>query len=115
MQFTNDGLPLKEQTLTSFTVPRPPKPWTRRRGCACAPVLARFTFSFTPPKNATRTLLRIVATDGRHLQNIVSAKTRRGSVPVIGYRDGVKITVIGLGADGRRGDPASAAKAKRKK
>jgi hypothetical protein len=72
-----------------------------------------FSFSFTPAPNAAHTLLRIVATDGRHLQRLLSPATRRGSVPVIGFRDGIAVTVTGLGADGSRG-PAVKASARRK-
>jgi hypothetical protein len=54
-------------------------------------------------------LLRIVATDGRHLQQIVlPPRTRHGSVPVIGFGDGITVTVVGLGEDGSRGPAVKA-------
>lgn len=56
--------------------------------------------------------MRVVATDGRHLQRVVSARVKAGSLPVIGFRDGVTVTVIGLGPDGARG-PAVSATARR--
>ncbi len=73
----------------------------------------KFTYSYTPPKNAERVLVKIVATDGRHLHSTVTSRTRRGSVPVIGFRDGITVTVVGLAADGSRG-PSVKAKVRRK-
>ena len=112
VQFTNDGLPIKEQTLTSFTVPKPPKPG-RAKGLRISATARKFSYRFTPPANAAHTLVKVVTTDGRRLQTVVSARTRKGSVPVLGYRDGVTVTIIGLAADGRRG-PAVSAKLRRK-
>ena len=54
-----------------------------------------------------------VTTDGRRLHRTVSPKKHSGSLPVIGYKDGVTVSVIGLSADGRRG-PTVRAKARRK-
>jgi hypothetical protein len=47
-----------------------------------------------------------VATDGRRLQQLLAPGTRRGSVPAIGFRDGITVTVIGLAADGTRDLPS---------
>jgi hypothetical protein len=109
---SNNGVPIKTENLGSFVVPRPPRPGRATRLHVQAGGRT-FTFSFTPPPNAAHTLLRIVATDGRHLQRLLPPATRRGTVPVIGFRDGVTVTVTGLGADGSRG-PAVSASARRK-
>ena len=44
-----------------------------------------FTVSFTPPAGAIRTLIRVVASDGRRLQQVLTLRTRRLAVPVIGF------------------------------
>jgi hypothetical protein len=106
-QITNNGLPLSTQTLGSFVAPRPPRPGKARKLRVRAGRRA-FSFSFRPPANAEHTLLRIVATDGRHLQRLVAPSTRSGSLPVLGFRDGVTVTVIGVAADGSRGPAVKA-------
>jgi hypothetical protein len=110
-QIANNGVAVHNQTLGSFSVPR-----LQPRRAAGLRVLAgrrTFSYSFSPPSNAAHTLIRIVATDGRHLQRVVSPGTRSGSVPVIGFRDGLTVTVIGLAADGSPGPAISAAARRR--
>ncbi len=109
----NDGLPLSRKVVATYVAPAPPHP--QRPGRVQVRSTARaFAVSFTPPAGAVRTLIRILATDGRRLQEVVSLRTRRLSVPVIGFRDGLKVTVSGIGADGRSG-PSRTASASRKK
>ena len=104
---TDNGLPSPAKALGSFVAPRPPRPGRAKKLRVSAGKRA-LSFSFVPPANSAHTLLRIVATDGRHLQQIVTPRTRRGSVPVIGFRDGITVTVIGLGPDGSRGPAVKA-------
>ena len=106
-QITEESLPMSTQTLGSFVVPRPPRPGRAKKLHVSAKGRA-LSFSFTPPANSAHTLLRIVATDGRHLQQIVPPRTRHGSVPAIGFRDGITVTVIGLAEDGSRGPAVKA-------
>ena len=106
-QITRESLPVTTQTLGSFVVPRPPRPGRAKKLHVSARGRA-LSFSFTPPANSAHTLLRIVATDGRHLQQIVPPRTRRGSVPAIGFGDGITVTVIGLAEDGSRGPAVKA-------
>jgi hypothetical protein len=108
----NDGLPLSRKVVASYVAPGPPHPQRPRRVQVRTGARA-FTVSFTPPAGAVRTLIRIVATDGRRLQQVVSLRTRRLSVPVIGFKDGITVTVAGLGADGHAG-PSGIAGARRK-
>jgi hypothetical protein len=112
-QIDNGGLPLSRKTVASYIAPGPPHPQRPRRVQVLTGAHA-FAVSFTPPAGAVRTLVRVVATDGRRLQQVVSLRTRRLSVPVIGFRDGITVTVTGIGADGR-GGPARTAGARRKK
>jgi hypothetical protein len=111
-QITNNGLPFSNDALGSYIAPPPPRPG---RAAKLRVHVGRqaFTYSFAPPPNATRILIEIAATDGRHLERTASATTRGGSVPVRGRGDGVTITVIGLAPDGSRG-PAASASARRK-
>lgn len=112
-QITDNGLPFHTVTLGSYIAPPPPRAG-RATALRVRAGSRTFTYSFRPPPNAAHTLLRIVTTDGRHLQRVVSPRTRSGSVPVIGFGDGVRVTVIGLAADGSRG-PAVTASARKKK
>jgi len=109
----NGGLPLSRKAVASYIAPGPPHPQRPRR-VQVRPGAHAFAVSFTPPAGAVRTLIRIAATDGRRLQQVVSLRTRRLSVPVIGFRDGITVTVTGIGADGR-GGPARTASARRKR
>jgi hypothetical protein len=108
---TDNGLPTPAKTLGSFVAPKPPHPG-RAKGLKVRVGARAFSFTFKPPTNAAHTLLKIVATDGRHLQQLVAPGTRRGSVPVVGFNDGVTVTVIGLGVDGSHG-PAVKASARK--
>ena len=107
----NGGLPSSTKVLASFLAARPARPGRARHLSVRAGARA-FTVSFVAPANAMRTLVVIVASDGRHLQRLLPVRTHKLSVPVIGYRDGVTVTVIGIDAAGRRG-PAVRASAKR--
>lgn len=112
-EISNGGLPTVRKVIATYVAPKPPSPGRARRVRVTATKRA-FAVSFTPPANSVKTLIEISATDGRRLHELVSIRTRRISVPVIGYRDGITVTVVGVGVDGRRG-PAAKAHARRKK
>ena len=101
------GVPQDSQTLASFTVPAPALPGraahvrVRAQGGA-------FSYSFRPPANSVRTLVTIVGTDGRHLQRVIMPGVHQGSVAVIGYGDGVTVSVRGIRVDGVKGPSVSA-------
>lgn len=96
--------------LGSFIAPKPLKPGKPSKLKIKAGTKS-FTFTYRPPLNADHVVITIIATDGRHLQRVVKPAAKRGVVPVIGFKDGVSVTVTGVGADGRRG-PSVTAKAK---
>ncbi len=102
----NGGLPNGRPVVASYVAPGPQKPGKATHLRITASPKA-FTVSFGAPRNATRTLVKVTATDGRRLQLVLAAKTHRVSVPVIGFSDGIKVTVTGLSATGRRGAPVS--------
>jgi hypothetical protein len=106
-QISNNGLPIQNQTLSSFSVPAPPKPGKASHLSVRASGRS-FTYSYRPPSGAAHVIVRIVATDGRHLQRLVAPSSRGGSIPVIGFKDGVKVTVLGVRADGVSGPALSA-------
>jgi hypothetical protein len=111
-EISNNGVPLETETLASFVVPRPPRAG-RARGLRVGASRRAFRYSYRSPANAAHVMVRIVASDGRHLERVVASTKRTGSVPVIGFRDRVTVTVIGLAADGSRG-PAVSVTAKRR-
>jgi hypothetical protein len=108
-----NGLPHRDQTVGSYVAPPLPRPG-RAHGLRVHAGGRTFTFSYAPPANASHVLIKIVATDGRRLERTVSATTRAGSVAAIGHRDGVTITVVGIGPGGLHG-PATTAKARQNK
>ena len=106
-EISDNGAPQDRQTLASFTVPAPAKPGHAKRLRVRAGHSA-FSYSFSPPAHAVRTLIRINASDGRHLQRLVASGVHRGSVPAIGYGDAVTVTVRGVRVDGVKGPAVSA-------
>jgi hypothetical protein len=106
------GLPFKQQVIGTFTVPRPAKPGRPRRVRIKTSGRA-FAVSFSTPPHASRVLVVVTTTDGRSIQRILPVTARKLSIPVLGYNDGVTVTVAGLSAVGQRG-PAKSAHAKRK-
>lgn len=109
-EITNGGAAFSNQTLGSYLAPAPPRPGRAGNLHVHAGAHA-FTYSFRAPANANRVLIKIAATDGRHLERTVSPTTHSGSVPALVRGDGVTITVVGLGNDGSHG-PAAKASAK---
>ncbi len=103
----NAGLPVSRPVLASFLAPGPQLPGRTRRLRVGTGGRA-FTVSFLPPANAVRTLAIITTTDGRRLQRLFPIGVRRFSIPVIGYRDGVRVALSGVSATGRRGPGVSA-------
>jgi hypothetical protein len=107
-QITNNGLPYNTVTIGSFVQPKPPRPSRVRKLVVKASAHA-FTYRFTPLAHAAQTLIGLVTSDGRHLQQVVSSSVRSGSLPVIGFGDSITVTVSGIGIDGSRGPSRSAA------
>ena len=106
-EISNNGLPQDRQTLGSYTVPAPAKPG-RAKHLHVRAGHGAFSYSFRPPAHAARTLIEINASDGRHLQRVVATGVHSGSLPVIGYGDGVTVTVRGVRFDGVQGPSVSA-------
>jgi hypothetical protein len=103
----NAGLPLSRPVLASFVAPGPQLPG-RARKLRIGTGGRAFTITFSAPSNAVRTLVVISTTDGRRLQRLLPIGVHRFSVPVIGYRDGIRVQLSGVSATGRRGPAVSA-------
>ena len=106
-ELTNDGTPITNPTVATYAAPGPLTPGKATHLRVVASQRA-FAYSYVPPANATKVLVTIAASDGRHLERVVSAKSHRGSVPTRGLPDAVTVTVTGIAANGRRGLPVSA-------
>jgi hypothetical protein len=106
-ELTNDGAPLTDRTVATYVAPGPLTPGPARRLRVTAAKQA-FHYRYTPPANATRVLVTLVASDGRHLQRVVSATVQGGTLAARGVPDRVSVTVVGIAANGRRGAPVSA-------
>ena len=67
----------------------------------------RFEITFARARSASYYLVKITASDGRHLLEL----TRRHSLtkPVVGYADHLSVTVTAVSAMGRHGRSAGAA------
>ncbi len=109
----NGGLPHGRPVVASYTAPAPATPGKATHLRVKAGAKA-FTVSFGAPVNATHTLVKIVASDGRRVQQVLAVTKHSLSIPVIGYRDGVTVSVAGISATGKRGS-AVTAKARRSK
>jgi hypothetical protein len=108
-ELTNNGAPIKDVTVATYSAPRPLTPG--RAGRLRMRVTKRaFFYSYAPPANASQVLVTIVTSDGRHIDHVVSRRTRRGTVAVQGRPDAITIRVTGIAVSGRRG-PAVSAKA----
>ena len=104
---TNDGAPISDPAVATYTAPGPLTPG--RAGHLKVTAAKRaFTYSYTPPANATRVRVMLVTSDGRHLERMVSAKLRHGTLPTLGAPDTLTVTVTGIAANGRHGRPATA-------
>jgi hypothetical protein len=108
----NGGLPAGSPVVAHYVVP-PAKTPAKATHLKIVAGSTAFAVSFGAPRNAAHTLVTVVATDGRHFQQILKPTVHRLTVPVIGFKDGVKVTVAGLTQAGKRG-PSVSARAQRK-
>jgi hypothetical protein len=101
------GIPAGKQTVATYTAAPPATPGKPAR---LRITVSRTTFrlSFSPPSNSRRTIVLLIASDGRHIQQVLAAKTRSLTIPVIGFSDRITARVYGVSATGRRGAAATA-------
>jgi hypothetical protein len=106
-QISNNGMPVTNLTLGSYTVPAPARPG-KASNLRVRAVNGAFRYRFRAPTRAVRTLVTVTASDGRHLQRALASGVHQGSVPVIGYGDAVTVSVRGVRVDGVKGPSVSA-------
>ena len=102
---TVDGQPRTRRIVAHYLAPRPSRPG-RVRGLHVMRRRGAFAVSFRGARGASRYLLRIDASDGRHLQELIPARRHGLRIPVVGYADRVRVTVTGVSASGRSGPAA---------
>ena len=68
----------------------------------------RFIASFTSAPGADYYLVTIIASDGRHLIEVLQGHHLTLKLPVLGYKDHLRIQVTGVSALGRKGRAVSA-------
>jgi hypothetical protein len=107
---SENGVPRARLTVARYVAPGPLLPG-RVRGLKVSRHRRRFAVTFGGAPNAARYLVRITASDGRHLLRLVGAHGRSFKLPVIGYNDRISVTVTGLSRLGRHG-PAARARAR---
>jgi hypothetical protein len=64
--------------------------------------------SFRGVRGAARYLVRLDASDGRHIQELIPASRDSLRIRAIGYFDHLRVTVSGVSASGRSGPGARA-------
>jgi hypothetical protein len=102
-----DGQPRSRAGVTRYAAPGPARPRRvkhlriRRRG-------GSFTVSFRGVRGAARYLVRLDASDGRHIQELIPASRDSLRIRAIGYFDHLRVTVSGVSASGRSGPGARA-------
>jgi hypothetical protein len=100
-----DGQPRSRAVVARYAAPGPERPGRvqrlriRRRG-------GSFTVTFRGVRGAARYLVRLDASDGRHIQQVILASQHRLRVRALGYFDRLRVTVTGLSVSGRSGPTA---------
>jgi hypothetical protein len=96
-----DGLPFQRLAVTRYTAPGPVIPGRVHR-LRVSRHGKTFRVHFGRAANASRYLVRISASDGRHLLRIARGPGTI-SLSALGYRDGVLVMVRGVSHAGRQG------------
>ena len=106
---TEGGVARESVAVTSYRAPAPVVP-ARVRGLHVRRHGRRFSISFGVGSGASYYLLKIRGTDGRHLLRVIRHGRHGLTLPVLGYKDHLAVTVTGVSALGRHGRTASARK-----
>jgi hypothetical protein len=95
------GTPRERLAIARYSAPGPLSPG-RVRAVRLFVRGRRFVLSFGSAANADRYLVRLTASDGRHLVRLIG-RAHRISLPALGYGDTLTVTVTGVSSTGRRG------------
>jgi hypothetical protein len=103
---SDDGVQREIVAVASYRAPGPITPG-RVRGLQVHRRGRRFQIRFGAATGASYYLLTVHGSDGRHLLRVLSRAGRSLTLPVIGYKDQLRVTVVAVSALGRRGRAAS--------
>jgi hypothetical protein len=104
---SENGVPRETVAVSSYRAPGPVKPGrvrgvhVRRRG-------RKFSVSFGSGRGAAYYLLDVKGSDGRHLLRLIRGRGHSLTLPFLGYKDKLKVSVTGVSVLGRKGPAATA-------
>jgi hypothetical protein len=104
---SRNGLPRLEQTVATYTAPRPTGP-ARVRGLGVKRAGRSVTVRWRKTAGARAYAVRIDLPDGQSLLKVVGAKQTRVRVGGAPRKGKVRVSVAAVDASGRRGAAASA-------
>jgi hypothetical protein len=99
---SEQGVPRMRLDVARYIAPGPLRPG-RPSGLKIARHGHSFVVSFRAAPNAAYYLVRVTASDGRHLVQLVRGSRLRLTLPVVGYHDHLTATVLGVSRLNRRG------------
>jgi hypothetical protein len=102
-----DGVPRETIKLATYKAPGPGTP-SRVRGLRVRRHGRRFIASFASAAGADYYVVTIVGSDGRRLVEVVHGRHHTLKLPVIGYKDHLRVQVTAVSALGRKGRVVSA-------
>jgi hypothetical protein len=102
-----DGVPRETVKVASYRAAGPVTP-SRVHGLRARRHGRRFTVSFTSAAGADYYVATIISSDGRHLVEVLHGRHPTLNLPVIGYKDHLRVQVTGVSVLGRKGRAVSA-------
>jgi hypothetical protein len=102
-----DGVPRETVKVASYRAARPVTP-SRVHGLRVRRHGHRFIASFTSAAGADYYVATIISSDGRHLVEVLHGRHPTLNLPVIGYKDHLRVQVTGVSALGHKGRAVSA-------
>jgi hypothetical protein len=96
------GVPRQRQLVTRYFAPGPARPG-RVHGLRVVRRGNRFQIGFGAASNAVRYVVRISASDGRHIIRLVGPRGHSLTLPALGYTDRITVSVAGLSRLARQG------------
>lgn len=104
---SDGGVQREIVTVASYRAPGPVTP-ARVRDLRVTRHGRRFRIGFGTALGASYYVLTVRASDGRHLLRLIGRSRHSLTLPVLGYTDHLKVSVLGVSALGRRGPAVSA-------
>lgn len=101
------GVPRETIKVATYRAPGPATPGVVR-GLRVRRARGRFSVSFASASNADYYELRLTASDGRHVLDVIRGHRHEVTLPVIGYQDHLRASVTAVSLLGRHGGARSA-------